>query len=401
MANPVTGSPVQSKEAVFYVNSVSDILKVIKSLGLAPDQVNILCSDTPQNQKKLKSKLGKGYTIGKVPLKSEPHKMFTFCTRTVYLGADFYSTNARTFVLSDANVDSLSVDISLDLPQILGRQRLLENPWKNHAEFYFKTLGKDKEFSKKEFDEFIKKKLMSTERLLNNFYSCTDEETKKDLIKLHKNNIIFSTYSDNYISVNYIDGEYKPVMNNLVYIAEQRAFDIQQVDYKDRFSVFNTIYRDHNFQMDRISEFVSTLRNTTIPFPERLKLLCETEDFSGDEKKLIAQQASEGFDKYYNLLGPDKCKSWSYHTTSLNKLISDITVSKDKVVEEILTKFVVGNRYSLVEVKSKISEVYTKLGINKSPKATDLEEWFEVKRIKFVDPITKTKVNGFKIISKL
>ena len=401
LANPVTGSPVQSKEAVFYVNSVSDILKVIKSLGLAPDQVNILCSDTPQNQKKLKSKLGKGYTIGKVPLKSEPHKMFTFCTRTVYLGADFYSTNARTFVLSDANVDSLSVDISLDLPQILGRQRLLENPWKNHAEFYFKTLGKDKEFSKKEFDEFIKKKLMSTERLLNNFYSCTDEETKKDLIKLHKNNIIFSTYSDNYISVNYIDGEYKPVMNNLVYIAEQRAFDIQQVDYKDRFSVFNTIYREHNFQMDRISEFVSTLINTTIPFPERLKLLCETEDFSGDEKKLIAQQASEGFDKYYNLLGPDKCKSWSYHTTSLNKLISDITVSKDKVVEEILTKFVVGNRYSLVEVKSKISEVYTKLGINKSPKATDLEEWFEVKRIKFVDPITKTKVNGFKIISKL
>ena len=401
LANPVTGLPVQSKEAVFYVNSVSDILKVIKSLGLSSDQVNILCSDTPQNQKKLRSKLGKGYEIGRVPLRGEPHKMFTFCTRTVYLGADFYSTCARTFVLSDANVDSLSVDISLDLPQILGRQRLIENPWKNHAEFYFKTLGKDKGFSKKEFDEFIKKKLMSTERLLNNFYSCTDEETKKDLIKLHKNNIIFSTYSDNYISVNYIDGEYRPVMNNLVYIAEQRAFDIQQVDYKERFSVFNTIYRDHNFQMDRISEFVSTLRNTTIPFPERLKLLCETEDFSGDEKKLIAQQASEGFDKYYNLLGPDKCRAWSYHTTSLNKLISDITVSKDKVVEEILTKFIVGNRYSLVEIKSKISEVYTKLGINKSPKATDLEEWFEVKRIKFVDPITKTKVNGFKIISKI
>ena len=64
--------------------------------------------------------------------------MFTFCTRTVYLGADFYSDNARSFILSDANIDCLAVDISLDLPQILGRQRSLTNPWKDSAEFYFK-----------------------------------------------------------------------------------------------------------------------------------------------------------------------------------------------------------------------------------------------------------------------
>lgn len=64
--------------------------------------------------------------------------MFTLCTRTVYLGADFYSTCARSFIFSDANIDCLSVDISLDLPQILGRQRLDCNPWKNCAELYYK-----------------------------------------------------------------------------------------------------------------------------------------------------------------------------------------------------------------------------------------------------------------------
>ena len=64
--------------------------------------------------------------------------MFTFCTEQFILGADFYSTNAEPFIFSDANIDSLAVDISLDLPQILlGRQRLIENPWlKNHAEFF-------------------------------------------------------------------------------------------------------------------------------------------------------------------------------------------------------------------------------------------------------------------------
>jgi len=32
--------------------------------------------------------------IGDIPQRGEPHKMFTFCTSTVYIGADFYSTNA-------------------------------------------------------------------------------------------------------------------------------------------------------------------------------------------------------------------------------------------------------------------------------------------------------------------
>ena len=76
--------------------------------------------------------------------------MFTLCTRTVYLGADFYSTNARTFIFSDANVDSLTVDITLDLPQILGRQRLDENPWKNRADLYYKTINKDNKITKQE-----------------------------------------------------------------------------------------------------------------------------------------------------------------------------------------------------------------------------------------------------------
>ena len=127
---------IVSKEAVIYVNSVNNIIGIIKRTGLKPDQVNILCAKTPNNISKIEKRLGKGFDIGRVPLKGETHKMFTFCTRTVYLGADFYSTNARTFILSDANIETLAVDISMDLPQILGRQRLMENPWKTCAEFY-------------------------------------------------------------------------------------------------------------------------------------------------------------------------------------------------------------------------------------------------------------------------
>ena len=40
-----------------------------------------------------------------------------------------------------------------------------------------------------------------------------------------------------------------PVFNQLVYISEQRAFDIQQTDYRDRFTVFNTIKSERGLEI--------------------------------------------------------------------------------------------------------------------------------------------------------
>lgn len=107
--------------------------------------------------------------------------MFTFCTRTTYLGADFYSDNARSVILSDANVDCLAVDISLDLPQILGRQRLTENPWKNSAEFYYKSLtDKNKnKMTEEKFNAVIAEKKRMTESLLQTWNQTSSFEGKK------------------------------------------------------------------------------------------------------------------------------------------------------------------------------------------------------------------------------
>ena len=103
-----------------------------------------------------------------MPVQGEINKMFTFCTRTTYLGADFYSTNAFTIICSDCNIKTLVIDISLDLPQIVGRQRLKENVFRNEVLFLYKantkadaTINKTQE----EFDEMIKEKKEETNRL--------------------------------------------------------------------------------------------------------------------------------------------------------------------------------------------------------------------------------------------
>ena len=396
LANPITGQPVLSKEAVFYLNSVNDILKIIKSVGLTPDQVNILCSDTAQNRKRVRKKLGKKHQIGFVPLKGEPHKMFTFCTRTVYLGADFYSTNARTFIFSNANIDSLSVDISLDLPQILGRQRLIENPWKNHAEFFFKPLGNGKELTLEYFISYVKNKTNNSKDLIDAFNNVKDS-AKPLVATKYLSDIVLNKYKNDYVSINHINGENRPVFNDLVMISEERAFDIQQIDYKNRFTVFNVI-KSNSFKLDEISRFIEYLRDPSNGhISERLRILCETKKFTEEEKSLIAHQISEKFDQYYNLVGPKRCAQLGYYITDIKREVNNLSIGEDKIKELFYSKFKVGDRISNVKAKEIVREIYNTLKLDKTPKATDIGNYFEINKQLITDPDTNMRVNGIVI----
>jgi hypothetical protein len=160
--------------------------------------------------------------------------MFTFCTRTVYLGADFYSTNARTFIFSDSNINCLAVDISMDLEQIIGRQRLNKNPWKNTATMYVKTTNPSHKTTQEEFDSLLDQKTSKTNRLLETFVD-TKDNNKWDLADTYQKVAKVYHYRDDYVAVtriiNQTTGEVvklQPVFNELVLITEERAFELSR-----------------------------------------------------------------------------------------------------------------------------------------------------------------------------
>ena len=389
---------IESREAVFYVNSVSNILGIINKCGLKPDQCNILVARTPDNVLKLKRRLGKGWKIGKIPLKGESHKMFTFCTRTVYLGADFYSTNARTIVLSDANIETLSVDISLDLPQILGRQRNDSNPWKNRAEFYYKTSKVVR--SRDEFNAFINEKLKKTNDLLISYESSPDT-SKGTLAGEYLKLAQTFNYKSHYVAVNQHTGKNLiPILNKLVLVSEQRAFDIQQVDYKDRFSVFNTLKslslvdRD-----DEVVKFLTSFNNLS-QFPDKMKLLCETA-LEKEELSVILDQIPLIYKSIYTVLGVDRCRNLKYRKGNLEKELNgqrDSGFSSTTLSEAILKNFEEDQLYMRKEIKEKLKKIYSDLGSTRIPKATDLEEYFELKRCVFT--VNGKREEGFKLIKR-
>ena len=391
---------VESKEAVFYVNSVKNICDIIKGCKLSPEECNILCSQSDlNNNTKIKKKLGKGFDIGKIPVKDEPHKMFTFCTRTVYLGADFYSTNARTFILSDANMETLAVDISLDLPQILGRQRLVENPWKNRAEFYYKT-NKDKK-SQEEFEEYIERKTKKTQNLLLS-YTSTPEIAKHDLAETYQDVAKSFNYKNNYVAVDkHSDSDIYPVFNKLVMISEKRAFEIQQVDYKDRFTVFNSIESSNLIQdssSDNIHNFLVDFIDRKL-FTEKMGLLC-TAKLTESELGVVLDQIPLTYKNYYTTLGPIRLRALGYHITKVEREYQATLFNKEDLKDKIYSNYNEGDKYSKSLLKENLQKLYDSLNYTKKAKANDIEEYFEIKECKVLNSETGKYDHGFELIKR-
>ena len=407
------GQPVKviSDEAVFYVNSVNHIISMIKKNNLTPEQCNILCSRTDDNAKRIKRKLGKKFVIGKVPKKTEKPKMFTFCTRTVYLGADFYSLCARSFIFSDSNSDCLAVDIAEDLPQILGRQRLQDNPWKNTANFYYRITVDYREMKESDFQAILDRKTKDTESLLRAYGEVSLDEDKYTLAKNYQILAKSQNYKDNYVAVNKVINSQtgnvilKPVTNKLVLVNEIRAFQIQQVDYRDRFSVFSSI-RSNLTKDDIINRDVTRflcIYDTLTTMLEKFKMLCEY-PVSKEVIQIVLDQIadSDEIKSYYLLLGPDRLKKLHYNITNIRRELGIVTFSPELLNNTIHQNFNPGEKYTLANLKAKLGDLYSSISYTAVPKANDILEYFEVKEVQntmLVDGVKK-RIRSYELLKR-
>ena len=427
--NPETGNLVDSKEAVLFFNSVAGICQVIRTNKLHLEDCNIICADTSKNQESIRKafnsvikkeaeeekEIPKYFTkndqvIGKIPVRGELHKIFTFCTRTVYLGADFYSTNARTFVFSDANIDCLSVDISMDLEQILGRQRLLINPWKDYAKVFIRTISNKNIISKDKYYAKLNGKKKTTNQLLDTF-NDTKFENKKTLAEVYLERVKVQHYRNDYISVRVIKDwetneikELIPEFNNLMMISDMRAFEVQQVDYKDRFTVFSTVNQSGiegaTIRSCELVEEFNKIGDTS----KRLRFLIdisEDETVKKDDIAAFLELIPSKYKDYYYDVGPEiikKCRCFESEVKKEWRRQKSNGKVEDKVVSRTYDLFKVGKKYSNKYIKDSLKILYQELEYDQKAKATDLELLYVVKAIKLQED--GKWVNGLEILGK-
>ena len=400
------GTIKYSKELVIFVNSIRSICDIIRKCKLTPEETNIICADSSKNISKLRKV---GHQIGNIPIKGEHHKMFTLCTRTTYLGADFYSTSAFTVVCSDCNIQTLTVDISLDLPQILGRQRLKENVFRNEVLILYKAENKrGAVINEKKLvnEEKVKYKEEKTKKLLE-YYNNMPDEGK--LLWGEKAADAKNLYKTDYLGISNRTG--KAMFNYLVKVADQRAYDVSRKEYIDDITIRKGIESignanieviDGNIEIELqgvydllISEF-----NKDNNFERRMKLLCDINDQYPGFFQIYANSPIQAlipmsYQNYINILGFEKIKTLKYYESAI---VGYIQSQQNLQNSSISSLFNVGDKYTKKQIKEMLGEFYKLNNISKTPKASDLEQYYILKTIKL--KVNDKWENGFEIIKR-
>lgn len=396
----VDGKEYRSKEAILYINSVKDIVKVIKALKIKPEEVNIICSSTPENISKLKElskAMGMEYKIGDIPGKGDTHKMFTFCTSTVYVGADFYSDNAYTYIFANPKVESLTIDVSVDIQQIIGRQRLDSNPFKNMATLYFNTKASD--MTEEAFNESIRLKNEKTNRQIENFNSAPHKEEFIEGLNKKPN------HKENYCCISKDKNGNQVIEKNiLIELADRRAWEISNKIFNNDFSMFTALSVNMNVTKDTDSddsEVKAIFRewNEMKSFKDRAFFYCEAcKDIPEvlDKCSFIPTKYKE----YYEALGEEGMKELGWREDYIKNAIAPIPFEQrpnDKIMERLRAKLEIGKFYTKTEIKELLCNIFKELGLKGKPSASDISFYIDCEeKSKRMDG---KKVVGYQVIS--
>ena len=239
---------------------------------------------------------------------------------------------------------------------------------------------------------------------LDTYYS------KKKLIELEQlKNARFLENKQKYIN---------PILHNLG--------DIEIIEYvkkqEELVEVLNNLFLTFS---DIDSYFRSNYPSINFDIPEKLskkarKILQDFENqqfFSGKMKYLyslnmepyLAKQVLDNiydtrFAKYYWTIPANRAGSLKYQSGELEEEYQsilhpeDTSIIEGKVKDEILKEFVISERYSKSSIKARLERIYTNLKYDKTPKANDLEQYFELKECKVLNNDTGKRDHGFEII---
>lgn len=377
----VDGKEFVAKEAVFYINDVSVIKNIIKKNGLKADEVNIICSSKSENIKKLNElsrETGEKFMIGDIPGKGEPHKMFTFCTSTVYIGADFYSTNAYSYIFANPLVKSMTVDVSVDLQQIIGRQRLDTNPFRNTATLYFNT--RKSKVTEEELENSIKEKKDKTKKQIDNFNAVPN---KDEQLQMMENTIRQQGHKEHYCCIiKDADNNVRIVENEILEISERRAWEVTNRIYNNDFSMYRALRVGAVVTKSSGSDDPEVQRifkewNLDNQFPRKARLYCDLYD--NFPELLEDCTFIEGkYKKYHDALGKEGFEALCWREDYIRQAIEPTPfdkLPKDQIAVKLIDALKTDKTYTKSEVKDLLQGIYKELNIAGKPSASDISEY--------------------------
>lgn len=378
----------------FFVNSVEFIADAIKKTGLKPEQVRVVCSKNEKLGKGKKSnqkKLGDDYIIEDTTTQS---KKINFYTSTSFEGCDIYDEDGKTYIISDKTKSHTLLDISTLIIQICGRIR--NSHYKTRIGHIFGETRYNKSISYEEFKESTQRQLAETKDWLNEINRMSDNNRKKTINLIERNNK--SGLNEMYI---HKENDRLEIDENLISL-DIVNFKITNHLYQNRITLTDE-YSKYGFKPMQAVEKIYTDELAQNPkakilfkdlFEEYVSIVGESPDYfyfgNIDDRKSLIEELKPLVKEAHQKLGVQKVRELNHNVTNIKRTICNMRtdISLDaKIVDCLKEKGVTeGTTGTVKKWKEELQDIYTALGIKdsygkiKKAKATDLENWFEVKK---------------------
>ena len=354
-----------SYEAVIFLNSVKDICGILskyvkKNSLIDPKDVTIICRDQDDNRAKIR-KVSKELSIaGSIPKKGEQHNRWTFVTRTSFEGVDFYSPSASTYIIANYNVDSMCLDIASDIPQIVGRQRLLENPFRNVVNIFFTT---NVDYNDEAYTAMQAAKEKDT---LNQITLWSGAGSVQETALSNLQALIAHDPNKNYVRV--VNG--KPQYTELLRIAEDYSRDIL-VNHSVWY-VIRSVQSTHYSQA--VKQLLMQLQQPKNTMATKISLVYQYMATSQNPEEIFEMLFREEYSRiayYFHELPLERIVASGFNTTKMDQEIYQIQ-QMNAVIRKIRETLIPGQAYSSHDVKSILQSIYDALGIKAKATATSL-----------------------------
>lgn len=188
-------------------------------------------------------------------------------------------------------------------------------------------------------------------------------------------------------------------------IAEQHAWEMRDRIYVRHESVQSVIVRN-GFEMADNSDLPPMLLSFIDEFyrleDDNTRMMYFAQFFDTYPDLLAYSNGihniSSKYYNYYYIYGSDGLRVFNYDMAALEQYYERYK-ELYLLTPEITQSFVIGERYSKKYIKDTLTEIYRRCHINKTAKAIDLQEYFNLEDVKISSGLNK-RTNGFLIKAK-
>ena len=356
----------KSYEAFFFINSVNEICKILKHCNLTNDNARIICADTEDNRKKLGD--------FNISTSNSANKQFTFITCKSFEGVDYFSDSAISFVVSSASAEHTKLAIDTDIPQIVGRIRSKNNPFRNKIVHIYNRTNKDIDLitTFEEMTDITNRTEEGVKQQIEKYNKATTRAEKIAIKRLINNDLILETE----------DGIY---YNDAILKLDLYNFKVNQIIYKSGISV-RTEYQERGVKTTAITynkedgDMKTENETKAITFKEAYLKALSCQDLVQRDNYLKVDLVKEAIEN----LTPEEVRAARY----TKKAVKELLISKNEKLNQftkaikIIKKEMPYNEFvPVANVKEMLANVYEILGIEKKAKATDITAFFYAKEM--------------------